>query len=56
MAYRGGMPQKDLAVQYGISDRSVKRLIAEARKSGAALRARAVTTPSSAARTDFSPD
>jgi DNA-binding transcriptional regulator LsrR (DeoR family) len=26
MAYAGGTSQKDLAVQYGISDRSVKRL------------------------------
>jgi DNA-directed RNA polymerase specialized sigma24 family protein len=41
-AYADGMVQKDLAVQYGISDRSVKRLIANARKSGLKLRARAV--------------
>jgi len=34
VAYSRGIPQKDLAVQYGISDRSVKRLIAIARKAG----------------------
>jgi DNA-binding CsgD family transcriptional regulator len=42
IAYSNGMPQKDLAVQYGISDRSVKRLVANARKSGLQLRTRAV--------------
>ncbi|WP_425461602.1 sigma factor-like helix-turn-helix DNA-binding protein [Glycomyces buryatensis] len=42
MAYNHGVPQKTLAVQYGISDRSVKRLIANARKSGLQLRTRAI--------------
>jgi hypothetical protein len=34
IAYDSGMLQKDLALQYGISDRSVKRLIVNARKLG----------------------
>jgi hypothetical protein len=42
IAYGSGAPQKFLAVQYGISDRSVKRLVSKARKSGAILRTRAV--------------
>ncbi|WP_372451658.1 sigma factor-like helix-turn-helix DNA-binding protein [Glycomyces salinus] len=42
MAYAGGTPQKLLAAQYGISDRSVKRLIANARRSGMRLRTRAI--------------
>lgn len=42
LAYGAGVPQKVLAVQYGISDRSVKRLVSQARKSGAVVRTRAV--------------
>ncbi|WP_091039748.1 sigma factor-like helix-turn-helix DNA-binding protein [Glycomyces harbinensis] len=42
LAYNHGVPQKALAIQYGLSDRSVKRLIAEARKSGLPLRTRAI--------------
>jgi DNA-binding transcriptional regulator LsrR (DeoR family) len=42
MAYAGGVKQKVLAVQYGISDRSVKRLVSKARRSGTVLRTRAV--------------
>jgi DNA-binding transcriptional regulator LsrR (DeoR family) len=41
MAYGEGVEQKVLAVQYGISDRSVKRLVSKARKSGIVLRTRA---------------
>jgi hypothetical protein len=41
-AYGAGAPQKVLAVQYGISDRSVKRLVSKVRKSGTTLRTRAV--------------
>jgi hypothetical protein len=44
VAYAGGTSQKSLAVQYAISDRSVKRLIATARKSGTELRSRAAGT------------
>jgi DNA-binding transcriptional regulator LsrR (DeoR family) len=42
IAYSNGVEQKALAVQYGLSERSVKRLIANARNSGAALRTRAI--------------
>jgi hypothetical protein len=42
VAYGAGARQKALAVQYGISDRSVKRLIAKARKTGTVLRTRGV--------------
>jgi DNA-directed RNA polymerase specialized sigma24 family protein len=42
IAYGAGAEQKDLAVQYGISDRSVKRLVSRARESGVVLRARAI--------------
>jgi DNA-binding transcriptional regulator LsrR (DeoR family) len=41
MAYAGGTAQKVLAAQHGISDRSVKRLVSKARRSGAVLRNRA---------------
>jgi hypothetical protein len=40
-AYASGVLQKDLTTQYGICNRSVKRLVANARKSGALLRSRA---------------
>lgn len=42
MAYNNGIAQKDLAVKYGISDRSVKRLISKARESGVILRTRPI--------------
>jgi DNA-directed RNA polymerase specialized sigma24 family protein len=41
MEYINGVRQKALAVHYGISERSVKRLIANARRSGVQLRGRA---------------
>jgi hypothetical protein len=41
LAYGAGTPQRTLAIQYGISDRSVKRLVSKARQSGTALRTRA---------------
>ena len=41
MAYAAGATQKAFAVEYGISDRSVKRLVSKARKSGTVLRTRA---------------
>lgn len=41
-AYGAGASQKDLAVKYGISDRSVKRLVARARAAGAVLRTRSI--------------
>jgi DNA-binding transcriptional regulator LsrR (DeoR family) len=41
MAYAAGTSQRNLAVQYGISDRSVKRLVSKARTSGTVLRTRA---------------
>jgi DNA-binding transcriptional regulator LsrR (DeoR family) len=41
IAYSNGVEQKALAVQYGISDRSVRRLVSKARTSGTILRTRA---------------
>jgi hypothetical protein len=42
MTYAGGTAQKALAIEYGISSRSVKRLVSKARRSGADLRTRAI--------------
>ncbi|MEU5871928.1 sigma factor-like helix-turn-helix DNA-binding protein [Glycomyces sp. NPDC047369] len=40
-AYASGVKQKDLAAEYGISIRSVKRLLQNARTSGLSVRTRA---------------
>jgi DNA-directed RNA polymerase specialized sigma24 family protein len=41
-AYASGKSQKDFALQYGTSERSVKRLVNYARRSGMEIRTRAI--------------